>query len=285
MNESIWNQYRIDDPYFHNGNDLIPGMKRYCFEMMINDRKVTLGLYEYNGTHVLKAWGYKDEEHCSYHAIKINGVWSEVIEGCPDFKVVDKGFSLTHKKLHVWTDDEYHEEALSPTCCATETDPVSLFDTVRLYLPLITTALFSFAVGGVITSFQMFSTELFLMNSMGVFITLIGLLKLRDVHKFVQMFRRYDPLAKKSLFYARFYPYLETTIGVLILSRIFVIPVQLVVIAMYTCTSIGIIHSLKSKENLACGCLGGGVTLPLSNVTIFENIVMITMALFTLLCY
>ncbi len=72
-NEDIWNLYRTDELYVHEGK-MVTNMKRYCFEMKQDGRTATLGLYEYSGVEIFKAWGYKDEEHCSYHAIKTNGV-------------------------------------------------------------------------------------------------------------------------------------------------------------------------------------------------------------------
>ncbi len=283
MNESIWNQYRVDDPYLHEKTTLIPHMVRLCFETTHEGRIVTLGVYKYHSIEVLKAWGYKDEEHCSYHAIKTNGTWSEVIEGCPDFKVVDKGFSLTHKNVHMWRGDNYHEEELPMTCCTIETEPISFLEKTKPYAPLLITALFSFILGGILTTFQMFSLEMFPMNSMGVFITILGLLKVKDVPKFVLTFRQYDPIAKQVPLYAKFYPYLETGIGLLILSGLFIVPTQIAVITIYTSTTIGILSSLNAGKKLECGCLGGNIKLPLSKVTIFENTIMIMMAIATII--
>jgi hypothetical protein len=283
MNESAWNQYRIDDPYFHNETDLIPGMKRYCFQVITDNRKATLGLYEHQGEHVLKAWGYGDEEHCSYHAIKVNGAWSEVIEGCPDFKIINNGFTLTHKKVHVWSGDTYYEEELPTTCQIAEKKSLSLVDKTRLYAPLIYTALLSFAFGGALTLFQMFSLEMFLMNSMGVFITILGLLKMKDVSKFALMFKQYDPIAGRIAPYAKLYPFIELGIGLLILSGLFVITTQLAVIFIYTATTIGIFSSLNKEKELECGCLGSSVKLPLSKVTVFENLAMVLMAIYVLI--
>lgn len=289
MNNDIWRQCRVDDRYFHEGVFEVPYMRRLCYEMNFEGRDVTLGVYEWKGEEILKAWGYKDEEHCSYHAIKTGGTWSGVIEGCPLFKVLLSnttvtGFSLGDRTMYI-TDNANGYVQQEQSCCVATSKERTFFETLILFKPLILTVLLSFVFGIAITFFQTFSVERLIMNCMGTFITLIGLLKVRDVHKFVQMFRRYDPLAKNSIFYAKCYPYLETTLGVLILSGIFVVPVQVAVIFIYTCTSTGIIRSLNAKENLVCACLGGGVVLPLSNVTIFENFTMIAMALFTLYCY
>jgi hypothetical protein len=297
--DALWKEYRKDTPYTHEGLYEVPHMERLCFELDHGGKIATLGLYTYNNIDVLKAWGYKADTHCSYHAIKTNGTWSEVIEGCPDFELLKDtshhvtGFTLSHTKKHIWEGEAYREVELpynqeamprNRVFYATETAPsnMTLKQKIKLYTPLIITALFALTLGGILTLTESFTLDIFLMNSMGVFITTIGLLKLRSVTKFTFMFRQYDPLAKKSKTYAALYPYLETSLGLLALSSFFILPVQLAVIAIYTSTTIGIISSLNASKNLDCGCLGGNIKLPLSGVTIFENLVMITMALYTL---
>lgn len=289
MKDDIWKLYRTDYPYFHEKMYEVLDMKRYCYEADHEGRIATLGVYEYRSEQVLKAWGYKDQEHCSYHAIKTNGIWSEIIEGCPDFKVLQRGFSISHKKLHIWEGGVYREEDISKACCATEVKVChitekeeSLFEKLDLYAPLIFIALLSLVVGWLITSFQVFTVEVLLMNAMGVFITTLGLLKLKDISAFADMFKRYDPLAQQVPLYAKLYPILETGIGLLVLSGLFMIPVQTIVVIMYSCTTFGIIISLSSGKSLECGCLGGGTKLPLSKVTVFENMTMIAMALFAI---
>lgn len=300
MQEEVWNLYRTDDPYIHEKKHKIPHMVRLCFETIYNKKTVTLGVFRYNSVEVLKAWGYKDVEHCSYHAIKLNGEWSEVIEGCPDFTTIQDeqggviGFTISHKKVHIWERDSYREEELPANCCASKSEAkvchvsnmdqpdVSMLKVFGLYTPLIATALFSFILGWVVTFLKTFSVEMFIMNSMGVFITTIGLLKMRDVAKFAQMFKRYDPIAKQFLLYAKVYPFLETTLGLLILASVFVVPTQIAVMVIYSVTTFGIVSSLRRKEKLECGCLGGEVKLPLSKITIFENTIMILMAACTI---
>ncbi len=205
-----------------------------------------------------------------------------MVEGCPDFKIIDNGFTLTYKKLHVWSGNTYYEEDLPMTCSVPEKKSLSFLGKIRLYTPLIYTALLSFAFGGAITIFQALNLEMLLMNSMGVFITILGLLKIKDVTKFTFMFRQYDPIAVRISLYAKLYPFIELGIGISILSGIFVTATQLAVIFIYTVTTIGIMTSLNTGKNLECGCLGGNIKLPLSKVTIFENLIMISTALYML---
>jgi hypothetical protein len=109
IEDNPWKLYRKDDPYIHEGLYEVPHMKRLCFELHHNGKMVTLGLYTYKNVEILKAWGYKEDEHCSYHATTTNGTWSNVIVGCPDFKLQHDasstvtGFTLAKKTSHIET--------------------------------------------------------------------------------------------------------------------------------------------------------------------------------------
>lgn len=267
-------------------------MLRKCFEAEHEGRTATLGLYEHKGEEVLKAWGYKDEEHCSYHSIKAHGAWSDVIEGCPDFNVLTTdgkvtGFTLRHNKLHSWNNGVYEEKEIKE-CCSTQAsvchpqDKDTFRQTFDTYFPLILTATLCLFMGAVTSFLTTQTTYDFMMYSMGYFITIIGALKVRDVRSFSRMFARYDPLAKLVPMYGYTYPFLETALGLLILLKLFMVPVHVLIVTVYTLTTVGIIISLHRKQNLDCGCLGEGFKLPLSKVTIFENVIMIGMAIFTL---
>ena len=88
MEDVFWKHFRTDDPYLHEKMFVVKNMKRRCYESIYEGNVVTLAVYEYKGEEVLKAWGYRDSIHCSYHAIKINGSWLEEREGCPKFSLI-----------------------------------------------------------------------------------------------------------------------------------------------------------------------------------------------------
>jgi phage shock protein PspC (stress-responsive transcriptional regulator) len=49
--------------------------------------------------------------------------------------------------------------------------------------------------------------------------------------------------------------------------------------------TVGVISALKSKRTIVCACLGGFFNLPMSYVTLFENLTMIAMAFIMLLFF
>ncbi len=54
------------------------------FEKQVGSRIISLGIFSYNTKPMFCAWGYKDEEHCSMHAVMGNDDnWFSPQKGCP----------------------------------------------------------------------------------------------------------------------------------------------------------------------------------------------------------
>ena len=107
----------------------------------------------------------------------------------------------------------------------------------------------------------------------------LALLKLQDVEKFSTMFLNYDLLAKKWVPYGRIYPYAEGLAGLLMaaeFAHVISIPVALF---------IGIVGSISvfkavyvDKRELKCACVGGSSNVPLGFISLTENLMMVSMA-------
>ena len=54
------------------------------FEKMVGSRSISIGIFSHKNKKLFCAWGYKDEEHCSMHAVMgNNGKWFSPQVGCP----------------------------------------------------------------------------------------------------------------------------------------------------------------------------------------------------------
>lgn len=119
-----------------------------------------------------------------------------------------------------------------------------------------------------------------MLDFMGAFFLLFGGLKVINWKKFALAFRAYDPLAKRSAFYAYLYPALEVLLG---LSYQLHFPnltlANITTIVILSATTIGVIQNFKREDKLQCACLGGFFTIPLSWFTVFENVLMVAMAI------
>lgn len=111
-------------------------------------------------------------------------------------------------------------------------------------------------------------------------ICLLAVQKLQDVERFSTMFLNYDLLAQRWVPYGKVYPYAEALSGVLMLSGGFVwlsAPIMLFI------GGIGAISVFKAvyieKRELKCACVGGESKVPLGFVSLLENVIMVSMAI------
>ncbi|MFL2664884.1 MAG: heavy-metal-associated domain-containing protein [Dehalococcoidia bacterium] len=118
---------------------------------------------------------------------------------------------------------------------------------------------------------------------MGMFFTVFSFLKLINISGFAKNFAEYDFISKRIFKYALIYPFIELILGMYFLSgnsNIFIYP--LIVIIMISQT-FGVAKAVFQKQNIKCACMGDGINLSISGVTLFENLVMICMSIYMII--
>ncbi len=112
---------------------------------------------------------------------------------------------------------------------------------------------------------------------MGGFFAVFGAFKLLDVPAFANAYARYDVIAKRFKPWGYAYPVIETALGLAFLFHVQV-PIMLwVALALSTIGAIGVIQANLSKQTIQCACLGTVFQLPMSVVTVIENVGMAMM--------
>jgi copper chaperone CopZ len=134
-------------------------------------------------------------------------------------------------------------------------------------------------------NFRGFTTLDFMLDFMGLFFFVFSLFKFLDLSGFALSFAMYDPLAKRLPLYGRVYPFLELTLGFLLLAKIQLPIALLVTVILLSITTIGVCVVLLQKKQITCACLGTVLKLPMTQATFIENSVMIFMATFILLTH
>jgi glutaredoxin len=136
---------------------------------------------------------------------------------------------------------------------------------------------FNWAAFGTLLTIQ--AVEWFIAISMCV----LAILKLRDIESFSNMFLGYDLLAQRYVPYAYVYPFGEALAGILMIAGALLwvaIPVALVI------GTIGAISVFKAvyvdRRELKCACVGGDSNVPLGFVSLTENLMMVSMAIWML---
>ena len=120
-------------------------------------------------------------------------------------------------------------------------------------------------------------------NVMGSILIIFGVLKLFNLDKFVDIFSKYDLLSKNYKPYGYLYPFLEIILGVSFLSKTHLKSSYIATIILMILSLIGVTNSIIQGQQLRCGCLGAFLHIPLSYVTISENMVMLIMSVILLI--
>ncbi len=118
---------------------------------------------------------------------------------------------------------------------------------------------------------------------MGGFFIVFASFKFYNLQAFAMSFAQYDELAKRSKNYALAYPFIQMTLGLLYLFDIAPFITNLVTLVLMTFAAYGVWKALHTKRKIQCACLGTKFNIPLSYLTLFEDIIMAIMALYMLL--
>ena len=118
---------------------------------------------------------------------------------------------------------------------------------------------------------------------MGYFFLLFGALKIVRINGFVEAYQMYDVLAKRSKAYAYIYPFLELGFGIAYIFAWQVELVSAVVAPIMLIGAYGVFLKLRQHEEIPCACLGTVFKVPMTWVTLGEDLLMAGMAVMILL--
>jgi YHS domain-containing protein len=124
-----------------------------------------------------------------------------------------------------------------------------------------------------------FSVTTLMNHFMGGFFIVFSFFKILDIKGFAESYQSYDILAKRSITYARIYPFIELGLGAAYIANIFPFITNCLTLLVMGVSSIGVIQSVTRKQKIKCVCLGTMFNLPMSTVTLLEDLLMFFMAL------
>jgi hypothetical protein len=154
---------------------------------------------------------------------------------------------------------------------------------IKDYWPLIALVSISGIIAMTLSSAPDSNLMSFMHYFMGIFLCNFAMLKIFNLNKFADGFQMYDIIAKKSRNYALLYPFIELALGLGYLS--FTAPelVYMATIALFGFSGIGVVLALRKGLKINCACMGNVLQVPLSTVTLTEDIAMVVMAGFMIL--
>lgn len=149
--------------------------------------------------------------------------------------------------------------------------------TVKDYWPLIV-----IFVAGLSAAFVGFNLTGEIMRAMTLFmgtvLLLLSALKVYNRSEFAMAFATYDVLAGWSDVYARNYPFLELLLAVGYLLGVVLPLVSAVTFIVMTIGAVGVARKMNDDEVIQCACLGAVFSVPMTWVTLVEDLLMAAMA-------
>jgi copper chaperone CopZ len=113
---------------------------------------------------------------------------------------------------------------------------------------------------------------------MAGFFLVFSFFKLLDVSAFSTSYSSYDVLARRWWRWGYIYPFVELGLGVLFLVDFNPLITNSLAFLFMGISTVGVIQSLLAKRRIQCACLGTVFKLPMSKVTLFEDILMVAMS-------
>jgi copper chaperone CopZ len=138
-----------------------------------------------------------------------------------------------------------------------------------LFLVMGLIALASLAAGSFMGWMMMF---------MAGFYIVFGAFKLLDVPAFANSYAQYDIIAKYFKPWGYAYPFIEVALGFGFLFWLDMHMLSWIALILSLVGAVGVVQANLSKQTIECACLGTVFRLPMSVVTIIENLGMAAMA-------
>ena len=118
---------------------------------------------------------------------------------------------------------------------------------------------------------------------MAGFFLVFAFFKLLDLPAFADAYAGYDLLAARWKGWGYVYPFVELGLGMAYLANFLPLLTAWITLLVMGFSAIGVIRAVMSKTKIRCACLGTVFQLPMSTVTIVEDVGMVVMAVVMLI--
>lgn len=147
------------------------------------------------------------------------------------------------------------------------------------YYPLLLILLYLLGITAAIEwNAGRFDLERAMRQFMAGFFLVFSFFKLLNLTSFADAYSTYDVVAKRSRAYALAYPFIELALGLAYVMNLQPRLVNLITLIVMAISTIGVVQSLVSRKQIRCACLGTVFTLPMSVVTLVEDLLMVAMS-------
>jgi len=125
---------------------------------------------------------------------------------------------------------------------------------------------------------ETWAVEPMMRHFMAGFFIVFSFFKLLDPPGFVSAYRGYDLIARKFPAWGWAYPFVELGLGVAYLLTLAPVATNAVTLVLMLVGAAGVLKALLDKRAIRCACLGTALNLPMTKVTLVEDLTMAAMA-------
>lgn len=122
------------------------------------------------------------------------------------------------------------------------------------------------------------AVEAMMRHFMAGFFIVFSFFKMLDLPGFASAYRGYDIPARAFPAWAWAYPFVELGLGVAYLLAIAPVATNLVTLIVMLVGAAGVLRALLDRKRIRCACLGTALNLPMTKVTLIEDLTMAGMA-------
>lgn len=119
---------------------------------------------------------------------------------------------------------------------------------------------------------------LFMRIFMAGFFLSFSFFKLINLKGFVESYSMYDVVAKNFRPWGYIYAFLELALGIAFAVNFNPFVTNWITLVVMSVSIIGVLQSVLNKKKIQCACLGAVFNLPMSTLTIIEDLLMIAMS-------
>src|SRR6478609_6825750 len=150
------------------------------------------------------------------------------------------------------------------------------------YKPVILIFAYITCITLLIETIKGFNTMHWMNNFMGAFFLVFSFFKMLDLKGFAESYFTYDIIAKRWMGYGYVYAFIELALGIAFIANFNPLLTNAVTFIVMSISIVGVLQSVLNKRKIKCACLGAVFNLPMSTVTIIEDLLMIVMSAITL---
>ncbi len=147
--------------------------------------------------------------------------------------------------------------------------------------PLVLILLYIAGAASLTTFFRAddgWSWHTFMNDFMAGFFLVFSFFKFLDLRGFADAYQSYDVVARTWRAWGFIYPFVEAALGIAYLLKWQPVLTSWVTLAVMLVGSVGVLRALLRKDAIRCACLGTTLNLPMSTISLVEDLGMAAMS-------